>query len=243
MTKITTTFIALLFSLTSLSAKEDKTILMLVTGVDKMTNGKTTGLWLEEFAVPYNAFKKEGFKVEVVTPKGGVAPIDPRSNPSAEQAKAWKEAAQRLKSTKALAGIKADNFDAIFIPGGHGVMFDLATDKKSIKLIQDFDAQSKFIVAVCHGPGALVNVLRKGGTPLVKGKKVATFTDDEERAVKLDKDMPFLLETKLLQLGAIVEKRDLFKAHAVQDGKLITGQNPASSEATAELLIKALEKE
>ncbi len=224
----------------SLTAAEPKPVLMLVTGADQMTNGKPTGLWLEEFAVPYLALQKAGYQIEVATPKGGAAPIDERSEPTPEQATAWKEAEKRLSDTKALSGIRAENFSAIFIPGGHGVMFDLADDAAASKLIQDFDTQEKPIAAVCHGPAALVKVVRKDGTPLVKGKTVAAFTDDEERAVKLDKDMPFLLETKLRELGAKIDKKENFTAHAVRDENLITGQNPASSEATVKLLIEAL---
>jgi putative intracellular protease/amidase len=139
-----------------------------------------------------------------------------------------------------LAAIRAENFAGIFIPGGHGVMFDLADDASAAKLIQEFDTQEKPIAAVCHGPAALVKVFRKDGTPLVKGKTVAAFTDDEEREVKLDKDMPFLLETKLRELGARIDKKEKFAIHAVRDGNLITGQNPASSEATVKLFIEAV---
>lgn len=224
----------------SLSAAEPKTILVMVTGADKMTNGKPTGLWLEEFAVPYQALVSAGYQIEVATPKGGAAPIDPRSKPTPEQATAWKEAEKRLSDTKALSAIRAENFAGIFIPGGHGVMFDLADDAAAAKLIQDFDTQGKPIAAVCHGPAALVKVVRKDGTPLVKGKTVAAFTDEEERAVELDKDMPFLLESKLRELGAKIDKKENFASHAVRDGNLITGQNPASSEATAKLLMDAL---
>lgn len=213
---------------------------MLVTGADKMTNGKPTGLWLEEFAIPYLAFKDAGYKIEVVTPKGGAAPVDPRSKPEPDKAAAWKDAARRLQETKPLAGIVAESFSALFIPGGHGVMFDLADDPSVAKLIREFDAKGKPVAAVCHGPAALVKAERKDGAPLVKGRKMAAFTDAEERAVELDKDMPFLLETKLRELGAEVVTRDNFTPHAVRDGNLITGQNPASSEATAGLLIRAL---
>lgn len=224
----------------SLTAAETKPVLMLVTGADQMTNGKPTGLWLEEFAAPYLALQKAGYEIEVATPKGGAAPIDERSKPTPEQANAWKEAEKRLSTTKPLSDIRAENFSAIFIPGGHGVMFDLADDAAAANLIQEFDTAGKPIAAVCHGPAALVKVVRKDGTPLVKGKTVAAFTDDEERAVKLDKDMPFLLETKLRELGAKIDKKENFAAHAVRDGNLITGQNPASSEATVKLLIEAL---
>ncbi len=235
-----TMLVALTAGATALSGAETKTILMLVTGADKMTNGKATGLWLEEFAIPYKAFVEAGYQVEVVTPKGGAAPIDPRSTPKPEQAAAWKDAARNLSATKPLASVTADGFAAIFIPGGHGVMFDLVENPAAARLIQEFDAQGKPVAAVCHGPAALVNVVRKDGTPLVKGKKLAAFTDAEERAVELDKDMPFLLETKLRGLGATVVTRDNFTSHAVRDGNLITGQNPPSSEATAKLLIEAL---
>jgi putative intracellular protease/amidase len=236
-------FLAFLASFTALSAAENKTILVLVTSADKMTNGKPTGLWLEEFAVPYNAFVKAGYQIEVFTAKGGAAPIDPRSKPTPEQEAAWKDAAQRLRETKPLSDVSVTGYAAIFIPGGHGVMFDLADLATAAKLIQEFDTQGKPIAAVCHGPAALVKVVRKDGSPLVKGKKMAAFTDSEERAVELDKDMPFLLESKLRELGATVVTKENFSSHAVCDGNLITGQNPTSSEATAKLLIKALSEE
>lgn len=236
-------FAALFVGHNELRAAEHKTILVLVTGADKMTNGKPTGLWLEEFAIPYKALSDAGYRIEVMTPKGGAAPIDPRSKPKPDQAAAWKEASQRLLETKPLAAVAPDGFAAIFIPGGHGVMFDLAEDPVAAKLIQEFDAQGKPIAAVCHGPAALVKVVRKDGTPLVKGKRMAAFTDAEERAVELDKDMPFLLETRLRELGAKVETKNNFTAHAVRDGNLITGQNPASSEMTAKLLIETLSEE
>jgi putative intracellular protease/amidase len=231
---------ALFAGVVSLSAAEPRTVLILVTGADKMTNGHPTGLWLEEFAVPYQAMVAAGYQVEVFTPKGGAAPIDARSKPTPAQQADWKDASKRLSETKSLASVNADKFAGIFIPGGHGVMFDLASDAAAAKLIQDFDTQGKPIAAVCHGPAALVKVTRKDGTPLVKGRTVAAFTDDEERAVKLDKDMPFLLESKLRELGAKIDKKENFVSHAVRDENLITGQNPASSEATAKLLIEAL---
>lgn len=222
------------------AATKEKTILMLVTSADKMTHGKPTGLWLEEFAVPYDTFTEAGYQVKVVSTKGGAAPIDPRSEPSADQAAAWKSAAQRLIETKPVDSVKAEDFRAMFISGGHGAMFDLAKDPAVATLIQKFDEQAKPIAAVCHGPAALVNVVRKDGIPLVNGRTLTTFTNAEERAVKLEKEMPFLLETRLRKLGATVETRDNFVAHAVRDGNLITGQNPASSEATAKLLLEAL---
>jgi len=222
-------------------AAESRSILMLVTGAAKMTDGKPTGLWLEEFAVPYQALVEAGYRIEVVTPKGGAAPIDPRSTAEDPQAETrWKEAAERLKTTKPIAQADPAAHAAIFIPGGHGVMFDLASDPAAAKLIEAFERQGKPVAAVCHGPAALVNVKRADGTPLVAGKRLATFTDDEERAVKLDKAMPFLLETRLRELGAKVETRPNFTPFAVRDGNLITGQNPPSSEPVAKLLLEAL---
>lgn len=232
--------VVLMASITSLPATESRAILMLVTGADEMSNGEPTGLWLEEFAVPYKLLMDAGYRVEVITPEGGMAPIDPRSEPSLEMIADWQEAVQRLGETRPLASVTAEAFDAIFIPGGHGVMFDLAEDPAVADLIQQFDAQSKPIASVCHGPAALVNVVREDGTPLVKGKKMTAFSDAEERAVGLAEAMPFLLETRLRELGAKVKTKKQFTAFAVRDGNLITGQNPASSKATAKLLIKAL---
>ncbi len=241
--KLIIMLVALLAGLTSILASEAKPILVLVTGADKMADGKPTGLWLEEFAIPYKVFLDAGYKIEVFTPKGGAAPIDPRSNPEPDKAIAWEEASRRLRETKPLAGVTAGDFSAVFIPGGHGVMFDLAENSVAAKLIQEFDSQGKPVAAVCHGPAALVKVLRKDGAPLVKGRRLAAFTDAEERAVELDKDMPFLLESRLRELGAKVETRDNFTVQAVRDGNLITGQNPASSEATAKLLIGVLSEQ
>lgn len=216
------------------------TVLILATGADRMTNGKPTGLWLEEFAVPYNAFERAGFQVLVATPQGGAAPVDPRSNPTPEQAATWSEATERLRRTLPLAEVDAAELDAIFIPGGHGAMFDLAGDLLTAKLIAKLDAQGKVIAAVCHGPAALVNVKRADGRPLVAGRTVSAFTDEEERTVELDREMPFLLESRLRELGATLETKPKFTPQAVQDRNLITGQNPMSSEAVADLVIQAL---
>ena len=233
-------FAGVLASIVSLSATESKTILMLVTGADKMPNGEPTGLWLEEFAVPCKLFVEAGYRVETFTPQGGLAPIDPRSEPTLEEVAGWLDALEQLVNTKSLETVNPEEFAAIFIPGGHGVMFDLAADPAVAKLIQEFNAQDKPIASICHGPAALVNVVLEDGTPLVKGKKITAFSDAEERAVELAEEMPFLLESKLSELGAKVKTKKKFKAYAVRDGNLITGQNPASSKATAKLLIKAL---
>lgn len=215
-------------------------VLMLSTGADRMTSGKPTGLWLEEFTVPYNAFVQAGFQVIVATPQGGPAPVDPRSNPTPEQAKAWSEATERLRQTLPLAKVDPAGLDAIYIPGGHGAMFDLAGDAQTAKLIADLDARGKVIASVCHGPAALVNVKRADGQPFVAGRTISAFTDEEERAAQLDREMPFLLETRLRELGATVATKPKFTSQAVRDRNLITGQNPMSSEAVAELVIQAL---
>jgi putative intracellular protease/amidase len=222
------------------SAEDTPRVLILSTGAATMTNGKPTGLWLEEFAVPYQAFTKAGFDIVIATPKGGDIPVDPRSKPTAEQSAQWADASKKLKGTLALSEVEAASLDAVFIPGGHGAMFDLSTDKSTAKLLTDLNARGKIIAAVCHGPAALVGAKDAGGVPLVAGRTVAAFTDDEERAVKLDADMPFLLESKLRELGAKIDKKPNFEAHAVRDGNLITGQNPPSSEPVAKLVIEAL---
>jgi len=223
-----------------LAATEPKPVLMLVTGAKEMPSGKPTGLWLEEFAVPYAMLRDAGYPVEVVTPAGGAVPIDPRSQPDAAKQQKWQQAIQRLTDTEPLAAVKSDAFAAIFVPGGHGAMFDLADDPAVAKLIGQFYQQNKPIAAVCHGPAALVNVIDKNGTPLVSGKRLTAFSNAEEHAVALAEDMPFLLESRLRNLGADVVVSPLFTAHAVRDGNLITGQNPASSQQTAELLLELL---
>lgn len=233
---------AAFIGLASLAAADNAKprILILSTGAAKMTSGKPTGLWLEEFATPYQAFTKAGFDIIVATPSGGDIPVDPRSEPTPEQTTEWADAAKKLTDTLPLSKVDAASLDAVFIPGGHGAMFDLAKDEGTAKLLTDLNARGKIIAAVCHGPAALVGAKGTDGKPLVAGKTVATFTDDEERAVELDKEMPFLLETKLRELGAKIDKKTNFTAHAVRDGNLITGQNPPSSEPVARLVIEAL---
>lgn len=215
-------------------------ILMIVTSADTMTSGKTTGLWLEEFAVPYQAFVDAGAQVTVASPKGGQCPIDPRSTPEEDQKRAWQKASEELATTKPLSGLSAADFDAVFLPGGHGTMFDLPDNTDLIGLLDAFAADDKVIAAVCHGPAGLVGVTGKDGKPLVAGRRVAVFTDEEERAVELDQDVPFLLETRFRELGANVDAKPAFQEHALRDGNLVTGQNPPSSALTAKLTLEAL---
>ena len=214
-------------------------VLMIVTGHARIDDEHSTGLWLEEYIVPWHAFRDAGFEIVTATPHGGDVPIDPRS---LEGAVASDAAREDLKQTMTLreAG-DAMEYDAVFIPGGHGTMFDLATFDPVKTLLSEFDAQGKIIAAVCHGPAAFVDAIRTGEPEtLVAGKRMTCFTDDEERAVKLDGLMPFLLESKLREQGANVVTAPNFSDHVEVDGTWITGQNPQSSASTAKAVIEAL---
>lgn len=221
-------------------------ILMVLTSHDELGDtGKKTGFWLEELAAPYYAFTDAGVDVTVASPRGGQPPIDPKSEDPENQTPAQKrfeadEAAQRmLASTVRLDGVSADDFDAVFYPGGHGPMWDLAEDPVSIALIERFHQAGKPVAAVCHAPAVLRRV-RVGEEPLVKGKRVTGFSNSEEAAVGLTEVVPFLLEDELKRLGGRYEKVGDGQVLAVVDGRLITGQNPASSEATARALLGVL---
>ena len=214
-------------------------VLMIVTGHARIDDEHSTGLWLEEYSVPWHAFRDAGFEIVTATPHGGDVPIDPRS---LEGADASDPAREDLKQTMTLreAG-DAMEYDAVFIPGGHGTMFELATFDPVKTLLSEFDAQGKIIAAVCHGPAAFVDAIRTGEPEtLVAGKRMTCFTDDEERAVKLDGLMPFLLESKLREQGANVVTAPNFSDHVEVDGTWITGQNPQSSASTAKAVIEAL---
>jgi len=214
-------------------------VLMIVTGHARIDDEHSTGLWLEEYSVPWHAFRDAGLEIVTATPHGGDVPIDPRS---LEGAVASDPAREDLKQTMTLreAG-DAMEYDAVFIPGGHGTMFDLATFDPVKTLLSEFDAQGKIIAAVCHGPAAFVDAIRTGEPEtLVAGKRMTCFTDDEERAVKLDGLMPFLLESKLREQGANVVTGPNFSDHVEVDGTWITGQNPQSSASTAKAVIEAL---
>ncbi|BDW89130.1 dimethylallyltransferase [Thalassospira tepidiphila] len=222
-------------------------ILMIVTSHDQMGDtGHKTGIWLEEFAAPYYRFKDAGAEITLASPKGGKPPLDPNS----QVPDALTDATERFEkddaanavfaNTVTLDGLKADDFDALFYPGGHGPLWDLATDQKSIALIEAFVAQNKPVAAVCHGPAALVNAKTPDGKPLVSGKRVTSFTNDEEKAVGLENVVPLSIEDEFKKHGATFERGDNWASYAVVDGKLVTGQNPASSDATADEVIKLL---
>jgi len=218
-----------------------KKVLMVVTSADKMTDGHPTGLWLSEFAEPYTEFQQAGYEVTVASPRGGQAPIDERSVQNGELNQ-WPEAVEVLKRTVPLSQVSASDFDAIFLPGGHGTMFDFPNSAELQALIRAFAESGKVVAAVCHGPAGLVNVRLSNGDPLVKGKRVTAFTDEEERAVKLDDKVPFMLETRLRELGAQFVAQPMWSDHVEQDGNLITGQNPQSGISAAKAVIQALEQ-
>ncbi|WP_224366593.1 type 1 glutamine amidotransferase domain-containing protein [Hyalangium versicolor] len=221
-------------------------ILLIVTSHEQMgTTGEQTGFWLEELAAPYREFTAEGAQVDIASPKGGKAPADPRSvKDASEETRAFlsdPQARSKLEHTLVLGEVK-DTYDAYFVVGGHGVMWDLATHAPLHKLLASAYARGAVVAAVCHGPAALVGVKGADGKPLVAGKRVAAFSDEEERAAKLDKVVPFPLETRLRELGARYERGPMWGSFAVRDGQLITGQNPASSVAAAKEVIGALRK-
>ena len=217
-----------------------KRILMVVTNHTKITEDHKTGLWLEEFAVPYNVFKEKGYDVKVTSIQGGGVPLDPNSVPEEKQSE-WAAAEQELKNTTKLSRDDAKGFDAVFLPGGHGTMFDFPDNETLQYVLQQFAEDGRVIGAVCHGPSGLVNVTYKDGTPLVKGKKVTSFTDEEERELELDRHMPFLLESKLREKGGVFVSGQKWTDFSVRDGNLVTGQNPQSSRSTAEKVVEAIE--
>jgi len=221
-------------------------ILMVLTSHDRLGDtGEKTGFWLEEFAAPYYVFTDAGAQVTVASPKGGQPPIDPKSDDPANQTsaqdrfKADTNAQAVLADTKRLESVSADDFDAIFYPGGHGPLWDLAEDPASIRLIERFYQTGKPVAAVCHAPGVLRHV-KHDGEPLVKGRRVTGFANSEEDAVGLTKVVPFLVEDELKRLGGHYEKAGDWQSLAIVDGRLVTGQNPASSEDTAKALLKLL---
>ena len=224
-------------------------ILMVLTSHDQLGNtGRKTGFWLEEFAAPYFVFRDAGVDLTLASPKGGQPPIDPKSDLPENQTPAMtrfkKDAAAQkaLANTVKLADVKSDDYDTVFYPGGHGPMWDLAEDAASIALLESFYNSGKPIALVCHAPGVLRHVTYKGA-PLVKGKRVTGFTNGEEEAVQLTHVVPFLVEDELLRLGAIFEKKANWVPFAITDGRLVTGQNPASSTVGAEALLKVMAAE
>ncbi len=210
------------------------------------TTGLKTGFWVEEFTAPYYVLLDAGAVITIASPLGGQPPVDPKSELKEAQTNTTKRfyadlnAVDKVANTKKLSDIKIDDYDAVFYPGGHGPLWDLANDKYSIALIEGFYNTQKPIAFVCHAPAALVNVKAENGHPLVKGKKLTCFSNTEEEVVGLTKVVPFLLEDALKKLGAHYSKGADWSSYTEHDGLLITGQNPASSEAVAQLLLKTL---
>jgi putative intracellular protease/amidase len=218
-------------------------ILMVLTSHDQLGNtGHKTGFWLEEFAAPYFVFKDAGAELTLASPSGGQPPIDPKSDLPENQTAAMVRFKQDPTAQKALANtiklgdVNSNDYDTVFYPGGHGPMWDLAENPDSIALIESFYNSGKPIAFVCHAPGVLHKVKYRG-EPLVSGKHVTGFTNGEEEEVKLTKIVPFLVEDELLRLGAIYEKKRNWEPFSITDGRLITGQNPASSTSAAHALL------
>ena len=224
-----------------------KKILFVLTSNDKLGDtGNKTGFWIEEFAAPYYMLKDAGYEVTLSSPKGGQPPIDPSSESDDAQTESTKrfyndkETQETLASTLQLSEVNQKDYDALFYPGGHGVLWDLVEDKDSKEIIESFYNNNKPVSFVCHAPAVLKNIKNSNGEPLVKGKKVTGFTNQEEDAVQLTNVVPFLLEDMLIENGGEYSKIEDWQPYAVQDGLLITGQNPASSEKVADLLMKTL---
>lgn len=222
-------------------------ILMVLTSHDKLGDtGKKTGFWLEEFAAPYYVFRGAGAEITLASPKGGQPPLDPKSDetdaqtPATEKFKKDADAQAILATTHRLAEIDMGSYDAVFYPGGHGPLWDLVDDANSIGIMEAAIASGKPVALVCHAPGVLKNVNGPDGAPLVNGKKVTGFTNTEEDAVGLSDIVPFLVEDMLKERGGIYHKGADWSEFVVEDGLLITGQNPASSEKAAQMLVEKL---
>ena len=225
-------------------------ILIVLTSHSALGNtGEKTGFWVEEFAAPYYVLTDAGALISIASPAGGQPPVDPKSEAPDAQTPATKrfyadlDAIEKVANTIKLSSVNNNDYDAVFYPGGHGPLWDLANDKNSIQLIEDFYNAQKPVAFVCHAPAALIKVKAQNGDPLVKEKNLTGFADTEEEAVGLTKVVPFLLEDELKKLGARYSKGADWGSYTQQDGLLITGQNPASSEAVAKLLLKTLTRE
>ncbi len=224
-------------------------ILFVLTSHDQLGNtGEKTGFWIEEFASPYYYLIDKGVDVILASPKGGQPPIDPTSDKPGNQTestirfKADTALQEKLSKTHLLSEVSSDDYDAVFYPGGHGPLWDLAESSESAKLIESFYNSGKPVSFVCHAPAALKHVKNTDGEPLVKGKKVTGFTNSEEDLVQLTDVVPFLVEDMLKENGGIYSKKGDFEEYVIEDGLLITGQNPASSEKVAEMLLAQLQK-
>ncbi|WP_350448790.1 type 1 glutamine amidotransferase domain-containing protein [Rossellomorea vietnamensis] len=216
-----------------------KKILMVLTNESKIDDEHETGLWLSEFAEPYEEFKNQGFGVDVASLKGGRIPLDPNSLDD-EQVEKWKGVTKELDQTLVLSQLNVNEYVGIFLPGGHGTMFDLPESPELQQALVHFAENDKAIGSVCHGPAGFVGTKLSNGKWLVEGKSLTAFTNEEEQQTGLDSLMPFLLETKLREQGAQFEKSEAWSNHVITDGKFVTGQNPQSSQAAAEAFLNVL---
>lgn len=223
-----------------------KKVLFVLTSHDELGNtGQKTGFWTEELAAPYYALSDKGVEITLASPKGGLPPIDPKSEDPSSQTEATRRMdndeilQDKLKNTHKLSDVKSEDYNAVFYPGGHGPLWDLAEDKISQQLIVDFYSNDKPVAFVCHAPGVLKDV-KIDGEYLVNGKNVTGFTNTEEEAVKLTDVVPFLVEDMLKNNGGVYSKIEDWSPYSIVDGRLVTGQNPASSEKVAEELLKLI---
>ncbi len=215
-------------------------ILMVVTSHGDIGGVPTTGVWFSEFAEPYEVFIRSGAKVTVASPRGGPSPVDPRGYPKREEIAEVRDALERLNATLPLASIKSSDFDAIFLPGGHGPMFDLANHSGLKALIGEFWTDQKVVGSVCHGPASLLNVVLPGGVTLLNGRRVTAFTHAEDREDKLFSHMPFSLQDRMTLEGTSFIEHPARQPHVETDGRLVTGQNPQSGKITAEAFLQVL---
>lgn len=223
-----------------------KILIVLTSHAQIGETGRSTGVWIEELTTPYYAFIDAGAEVDLASTAGGEVPVDPGSMAEADRPKsvvrfiADAPAVEKLKHSLKVDDLSAEPYDAIFLPGGHGTMWDLPASTALADLLSTAFAAGKVVSAVCHGPAGLVNVKDTEGKPLVAGRKVSAFTNSEEEAAGLTHAVPFLLETRIRELGALYERGPDFQPHAVRDGNLVTGQNPSSSTRVAELVLEAI---
>jgi putative intracellular protease/amidase len=225
-------------------------VLFVLTSHDRLGDtGEKTGFWLEEFASPYYLLTDAHVDVTLASPAGGQPPLDPKSHAPDFQTDATRRfdtddaAREELANTARLSEVSAEDFDALFYPGGHGPLWDLHADADSIALIEQFIAAGKPVAAVCHAPAVLLNARGQDGEPLIKGKRVTGFSNSEEAAVGLTDVVPYLLEDQLVQAGGLYQKTEDWHSLAIVDGLIITGQNPASSDAVAEALLDTLNQD
>jgi putative intracellular protease/amidase len=224
-----------------------KKILFVLPSHDQLGNtGQKTGFWLEEFASPYYEFIDNGYDVTIASPKGGRPPVDPKSlqpenqTESTKRLQADKTANEKLDNSIVLKNVSSDGYVSLFLPGGHGPMWDLSQDRDLKRIVEEFYNKDKIISAVCHGPAGLLQATDKNGNSILKNKKVTGFTNEEEKTVKLDNTVPFSLESRMKELGGNFEKTENFKPFVISDGQIITGQNPASALVTARKVIEII---